>query len=401
MAVADGVSGAGGGASGGVAARASTSGSGGTGSGGGGGSTGMGAAGATVGSGGRTANGNAGATGGAGASGTGGTTDAGASGASAGAGGTPPGGARSDAGSAGAPAGFWDTAAIPQAKNVMIYRFLNRTNGKYQDSEVYWSFKSGSISEIHSIAEQDTYDMPANSAGRLYFYLCAASDSSCASDPSKSKYFDFIEHTIGAHQFNGNTTRVDAFGIKIVMRLHCADGFDRAVGEDYDTFQEDRATTFQNFIDSVPEEFKALAQPPYAPYRIVEPGRGGFGQGGPNAHYYDALIDQIWSANGITVAKPGANGSGLGSYPDLSAAIFRHVGSAAGSFGADGKLMNKNLWADATTFYGSAPADYYAKFWHDHAQGGKAYGFPYDDVGGYSSYISHQNPQYLLVAIGW
>ena len=29
------------------------------------------------------------------------------------------------------------------------------------------------------------------------------------------------------------------------------------------------------------------------------------------------------------------------------------------------------------------------------------YGFPYDDVGGYSSYISHANPQYLLVAIGW
>ncbi|WP_157467284.1 hypothetical protein [Edaphobacter aggregans] len=26
---------------------------------------------------------------------------------------------------------------------------------------------------------------------------------------------------------------------------------------------------------------------------------------------------------------------------------------------------------------------------------------PYDDVGGYSTYISHTNPQYMLVAIGW
>jgi hypothetical protein len=44
---------------------------------------------------------------------------------------------------------------------------------------------------------------------------------------------------------------------------------------------------------------------------------------------------------------------------------------------------------------------YYAKFWHDNAYDGKAYGFPYDDVGGYSSYISHANPQYMLVAVGW
>ena len=345
--------------------------------------------------------GGADASGGGGANGAGGTTDGGGSGGHSGSGGMPGDGGNGRASDGGAPADFWDTGPIPPAKNVMIFRFLNRTNGKYQDSEVYWSFKSGSISELHSIADQDTYDMPANSSGRLYVYLCAADDSTCATDPSKSKYFDFIEHTIGPDRYNGNTTRVDAFGIKIAMRLHCADGFDSAVGEDYDTFQEDRATTFQKFIDAVPAEFKALAQPPNAPYRIVEPGRGGFDDGGPNAHYYDALIDQIWSANGITIPKPGPNGSGLGSYPDLSAAIFRHVGNAAGSFSADGKLMNKDLWTDSAAFYGAAPANYYAKFWHDHALDGKAYGFPYDDVGGYSSYISHENPEYLLVAVGW
>ncbi len=331
-----------------------------------------------------------------GTNGTGGTNGSGGTNASGGAVGT--GGLGNDGG---VPAGFWDTGPIPAAQNVMIFRFLNRTNGKYRDTEVYWSFKSGAISETHSIAEQDTYDMPANSSGRLYFYLCAASDTTCAADPTKSKYYDFIEHTIGANRYNGNTTRVDAFGIKIAMRLHCADGFDRAVGEDYETFQEDRDTTFQKFIDSVPDEFKPLAQAPFAPYRIVEPGRGGFKQGGAYEHYYDALVDQIWSANGITVPKPGANGSGLGSYPNLSAAIFRHVGTAAGSFTPDGKLMNKDLWADSSTFYTSAPANYYAKFWHDHALDGKAYGFPYDDVGGYSTFIAHDDPDYLLIAIGW
>jgi len=310
-------------------------------------------------------------------------------------------GALATATDAAAPVGFWDSTNLPAAKNVMMFKFLNRTNGKYADAEVYWSFKSGSISETHSIAEQPTYDMPANSAGRVYFYLCAAADTTCAGDPTKSKYFDFIEHTIGAHQYNGNTTRVDAFGIKVAIRLHCSDGYDVAVGEDYATFQEDRAVTFQRFVDAVPAEFKPLAQPPNAPYRIVQPGAAGFGQGGANANYYAPFVDALWSANGMTIAKPGPNASGLGANPDLSAAIYRHVGAVAGTFSAAGKLTNQKLWSDSGTFYTAAPADYYAQFWHANALGGKAYGFPYDDVGGYSSYISHSNPQYLLVAIGW
>jgi hypothetical protein len=165
-------------------------------------------------------------------------------------------------GDSSAPAGFWDSGPIPAAKNVMTFVFLNRTTGKYSDAEVYWSFKNGNISETHSIAAAPTYDMPANNSGRMDFYLCATGDATCAADPTKSQYYDFIEHTIGATQYNGNTTRVDAFGIKIAMRLHCADGYDVAVGEDYETFAEDRAVTFQKFIDAVPAEFKPLAQAP-------------------------------------------------------------------------------------------------------------------------------------------
>ncbi len=29
------------------------------------------------------------------------------------------------------------------------------------------------------------------------------------------------------------------------------------------------------------------------------------------------------------------------------------------------------------------------------------HGFPYDDVGAYSSYVSHSGLQYMLVATGW
>ncbi len=305
-------------------------------------------------------------------------------------------------GDAAAPPGFWDTSNIPAAKNVMTFKFLNRTNGKFTDSQVFWSFKNGTISETHSIAEAPTYDMPANNSGRMYFYLCAAGDpTNCTGDPTKSKYYDFIEHTIGAAQYNGNTTRVDAFGLKIAMRLHSASGDDLTVGEDYETFLEDRAATFQKFLNEVPTEFQELAQAPNAPYRIVQPGAGQFKTGGTYANYYDDFVDRIWMNNGLTIAKPGPNGSGLGSNPDVSAAIYRHVGDQAGSFTPAGKLMDKNLWSSAATFYSAAPADYYARFWHNHALNGKAYGFPYDDVGGYSSYISRANPKYLLIAIGW
>ena len=301
------------------------------------------------------------------------------------------------------PPGFWDTDPIPKAKNVMMFRFLNRTNGKLSDAEIFWRFSNATTTELHSLAEMGTYDMPINASGRLYFYLCPASDptAGCGTDPTKSKYFDFIEHTIGAAQYNGNTTRVDAFGIKLAIRLHCEDGYDVAVGEDYATFLQDRPATFDAFRAEVPVDFQGLAAPPYAPYRIVEPGALDFKTGGAHAHDYDAFVDTMWAKNGLTITKPGPNGSGLGAYPDVSAAIFRHVGDVAGSFSPDGKLLNKTLWADATKFYTAAPANYYARFWHTHGLGGKAYGFPYDDVGSYSSYVSHTNPQYLLVAIGW
>jgi Beta-1,3-glucanase len=48
-----------------------------------------------------------------------------------------------------------------------------------------------------------------------------------------------------------------------------------------------------------------------------------------------------------------------------------------------------------------APANFNAQYWHTHGIAGKAYGFPYDDVGGYSSDISCNSPQYLAVAVGW
>jgi len=270
---------------------------------------------------------------------------------------------------------FWgDTSSIPPAGNVLTVKILNRTNGHYPDSQVYWSFNG----QVHSIAEQPYLDMPANSAGRMYFYLGSPT----------SQYWDFIEFTVGATVFNGNTTRVDAFGLKLAMRLHAHDGYDVSVGEDQATFAEDRSVTFQKFQDEVPAEFKPLATV-NAPFRIPAPGSyAGFRAGGANANYFTAYAQ----ANGVNAATSDIFGCAgpLANDPGHCAALNRHVAH-----------LPQSQWSTPSLYYQAAPANYYAKFWHDHAINHLAYGFPYDDYAGQSSFISHGNPQWLIVAVGW
>jgi len=270
---------------------------------------------------------------------------------------------------------FWgDTSTIPPAQNVLTVKVLNRTNGRYPDSQVYWTFNG----QAHSIAEQPYLDMPANSAGRMYFYLGSPT----------GQYYDFIEFTVGPDVFNGNTTRVDAFGLKLAMRLHAHDGYDVQVGEDQATFAEDRSVTFQKFVDAVPPEFDVLAQT-QAPYRIIAPGSDpSFQPGGAHANYFTAYANSV-GVNESTQFIFGCAGSMAGN-PDMCAALNRHTAH-----------LPPAQWQDPAGYYSAAPANYYAKFWHDHAIDRLSYGFPYDDVAGQSSFVSHGDPQYLLVAVGW
>jgi trimeric autotransporter adhesin len=288
---------------------------------------------------------------------------------------------------------FWDATNIPPTPSgdVMTFKILNRTNGQYPDDQVFWSVTVGGVTTTNSIAVQPYFQMPANSSGRMEFYLGPQGTS--------SPYSDFIEFTIGPTFFNGDTTRVDAFGIKLAFQLTCADGTDIAVGENAATFAENRATTFQRYLNDVPANFQQLAQL-NAPYQIISPGGGGFETGGAYANYYTAYIAEIWSSNGLTIPLAGANGDGLGAYPDLSAAIYRHT-AAPGAFNRNGTLISESMWGNPSNFYQTAPTSYYAQFFHANAINGQQYAFPYDDAGGYSADVGCTNPTTLLVAVGW
>ena len=282
----------------------------------------------------------------------------------------------SSTGSGAPPASFWgDTSAIPAAQNVLEVAIVNQTNGQYPDSEVYWSFNG----QEESIAQQPYIDMPANSAGRMYFYLGSPN----------SQYYDFIEFTVGASSINVDTTRVDRFGLKLALDVHSHAGTDQEVGENYATFQESRTATFQRFENSVPTDFKELATDD-APYGIPSPGGDpAFQAGGAYADYFNSALAAAGDTTDTSLDVFGCAGT-LSGNPTLCAALNRGVAQLPAS-----EQSNPSL------FYQTAPANYYAQFWHENSINGMQYGFPYDDVDGQSSDISVANPQYMVVAVGW
>ena len=214
-------------------------------------------------------------------------------------------------GSGAPPASFWgNTSAIPAAQNVLEVSVVNQTNGQYPDSEVYWSFNG----QEESIAQQPYIDMPANSAGRMYFYLGSPN----------SQYYDFIEFTVGASSINVDTTRVDRFGLKLALLLHGHDGSNQEVGENHATFQESRSATFQRFENAVPTQFKELATD-QAPYGIPSPSNDpAFQPGGAYASYFTSYAAANGDSSDSTAQIFGCGGT-LSANPPLCAALNRHV----------------------------------------------------------------------------
>jgi hypothetical protein len=279
-------------------------------------------------------------------------------------------------GSGAPPASFWgNSSAIPAAHNVLEFSIVNQTNGQYPDSQVYWSFNG----QVKSIAQQPYIDMPANSSGRMYFYLGSPN----------SQYYDFIEFTVGATSINIDTTRVDRFGLKLALLLHGHDGSNQEIGEDYATFQESRAATFQRFENAMPAEFKELATD-QAPYGIPSPGNDpAFSPGGTYSNYFTSYAAANGDTSDSTAQIFGCAGT-LAANPQLCASLNRHVAQ-----------LPTAQQANPANFYLATPANYYAWFWHQNAINGLQYGFPYDDYAGQSSDISATNPQYVVVAVGW
>ncbi len=314
----------------------------------------------------------------------------------------------------------------PSGSGVLTFRVLNGTNGAYSDSQIYWGILginpangrwsyldlNGNLQPIsnalndapgrltknginyaniyYTISQKQWISIPRITSGRMYLSVgtpCyiktydtgfAGPDINNPTDPNRNIYFDFVEFTIDATGYHGNTTRVDGFGFPIQHRLvNRVGNYDRTVGE-YES--ETRSGLFSKYQNEVPAAFKHLGTL-QSPYRIVAPIHGNFKVGGSSANYFAGYSG--YSTQDILL------GTGpLAQNASTCAAINRHV-------------YTQSNWNNVADYYKAAPANYYAKFWHDHSISGLAYGFCYDDVNGQASYLEVGDPKGLIIRVAW
>ena len=246
-------------------------------------------------------------------------------------------------------------------------KILNRTNGQYPDSQVYWSFNG----QTQSIAAAAVH----RHAGQLRRAGCTstsarrtASTTTSSSSPS------------GASSINVDTTRVDRFGLKLAMLLHAHDGSNQEVGENYATFQESRAATFHAVPELGADRVQGTGHRPGAVRHPVAGQRPGV----PARRRVRELLHQLRGRRTATPPTPPRRSSAAAArWPPTRRCAPRSTGTS--------RSCPRRSSPIPANFYQAAPANYYAQFWHENAINGLQYGFPYDDdAGPVLGHLDHQ-----------
>lgn len=300
----------------------------------------------------------------------------------------------------------WTLALIPMlvhAENKAdtgFYVFVNHTNGKFTDAQIGWGWTAqGPFTPL----TQSSTAPARNGNGRVYVQMSAGGET----------YTDFIEYAQQGTSWSGNTTLVDEFVIPLTIELFSADGKSREVG-----IAESRKAIFAAFRKDAPKEFQSCIKGTQA---IVSPCRADFDTGKPYGTYFDKYIGEVWEKYSKETKTPGGwtakregdaltfshgdktytcatkptsrdafLGTGpLGQAPHFCSAINRHV------------LAEPENWNDPIKFYQAEPNNFYAKFWHQHCIGGKAYGFCYDDWAQQDTLINFPNATKLVITLNW
>lgn len=260
-------------------------------------------------------------------------------------------------------------------------------------------------------------------------------------DPNIDLYWEFVEFAIDDYGYHGNPSKVDHFSYPTTMEIISQDGSSAKFG-----ITECRSALFDAFKNDMPAEFQNLTL--QEPYRIVGPFKGYTGEvpNTPNQSeklytYFDPYIEEVWqyynsttnpthylnftvgegsftgqvnpsdvfvftkvgggTCNNCEIEKPTSKKvflcrGGLEPGPvgkQLCAAFNRHVvmSTYAGNNSAD--------WCTTSKYYQSAPANYYAQFWHPYSIDNKAYGFSYDDICDQSPSLYNAHPKELIITL--
>lgn len=232
------------------------------------------------------------------------------------------------------------------------------------------------------------------------------------SDPSYNVLHDFMEFTFNSGGMFCNTTMVDMFSIPMELRL---------AGQATQT----SGTLVPNGRDQI---FAAIAANPTfrslivgANVRVIAPGHG-IDAGIFPATYLDPYITQAWNAytsagvrvvaGGVTYTGRVSGGQfvfdkGIRSFARPSTRDVFYCNGALHSDGVSGPIaailgaaLNRSTLhshpdqptTDRGTFYRTAVTNHYARVLHENTRDGKAYGYPYDDVANWSTYIQDLAP---------
>jgi hypothetical protein len=295
--------------------------------------------------------------------------------------------------------------AKPQAAGGTVYRFVNRTNGRFADDQCFWSLNAGR--DWHSFAKEPT--APCSGNGRVYFRLGAAPKNL----DDFGAYWDFIEYNYAKGVWYGNTTQVDAFCIPLTIEL----------GGKKFGIAESRARLFEAFRKECPPAFRDCVK---GDLWILSPHRAGFDKNGPQAKYFDKYVDEVWEMYAREKKTP--SGKFVGKVVD-GALTFTPVGGDAkakpltcsrkpttqeillgtGVLGANPAFcaaFNRHVaadpadWRTPEKFYQAEPCNWYSKFFHERSLDKKAYGFCYDDYAEQAAYFSGKGPE-LIVTLYW
>ncbi|GAB3694833.1 beta-1,3-glucanase family protein [Nocardiopsis oceani] len=238
-------------------------------------------------------------------------------------------------------------------------------------------------------------------------------------DDSFDVLHDSVEFTHNEDGMFCNTTMVDQFSVPIGIRL---------------TGDDDQSTGFllPGGRDAIFET--VAADPDFSSLvfddRIIAPGHG-LDAGIFPTDYYDPYVDEVWShyaGTDLTVTTNAGTFTGRvegdellfdGGVSPIAKPSTRDVFFCDGALDAPndgitgpvaaivGAALNRSTlldFADQPTndpaeFYLADIANRYAGVFHDHTEDGKAYGFAFDDVEDFASYVQDHGPSGLEITL--
>jgi len=241
------------------------------------------------------------------------------------------------------------------------------------------------------------------------------------SDPNYPVLHDCVEFTYDADGMFCNTTMVDMFSVPMSLKL---------TGRGQHTTGAIKNGGRANAFAAV-RRADAFARLAVRDLRIIAPGHG-LDAGLFPKHYFDPYTDKVWRryaerdlrvrtnaglytgrvAGGrltfrgpatLTFDKPSTRDVLFcdGSLAAPNDGIRGPVAAALGA-GFNRSVLLRNSaqpTTDPSTFYDVPVTNHYAKAIHAAARNGKAYGFPFDDVGNHATYIQDLAPRQLQLTI--